>query len=550
MAREKKSRKTKKSSGDVPKGFGKYALICGLILIAFAVLVWLSLCFAIRNLDDQIRNWISANYKNAMVDDVTVSPSGAIELKNLKICPEEERSEATWDGESLILIIKLLPILKGKIIPERIILDGFIFRFKRRADGSFVLPELIPRSANAQGGMVQLNSFSFVIKNSEVHYIENSNEIEKPIKLKLENLNANGRYKRSGNIVINNLSGEFEGARIKTKGECSVLPPFSSDFKIKIDDLNLSHFVNSFARIFQSDLALLPSGVGAFDLKLTGKLLEPEIKGTCNMKEVVLGNFHINDAHFDLEYANKLLSLANGIAKAYKGRINMTSEIDMREQIPSFTIDAEAKGIDLGEYVRGFGKEIDPPVSGSFDGTFGCNGDFYSVESLKGEGNLYCKGGIYLNPFKDVKPGMFSVRQDKYMEFIELTVNFNIADSKFDFDRIDMKSKWVDLKASGDFGFDWSADIEGTINASTELLKPSEGFKEISEFLTKKVNRVPVRFVLSGSLPNYSIHTALSEEAINSLLGDNDELRRRALELLRQYFGEETSDAISNSLPN
>ena len=551
MVNGRKSEQISKTESGGFKRLKSITICCLLIILAFIVMLIVAANLSVKPLEKKIREYLDSI--NVSAGSVNVSLSSGVVITNVKCWPEEKEGEPVWYGKSLTLKIHLLPLIRGKVVPKKIILDGFVFQFEQKSDGEFILPQLLFAPQNAQGGMVRLSSLLFTVKNSQVRYKEQANRFENPIDVQFDNINCDGKYYDSGRINLSNLKGEYAGAPINLNGEFSISVPYSASLHIKAEQLDLSNFANSLARLFPSDQSLLPSGGGSFDLKLTGTLPKPEIKGTCHLNKIKLGDVHINDVNFEVNYSDKQLSFKDGVAKAYNGRINISGTIDARDIIPTFTIDAEVKGFDIGKYLDSLGKNIDPVVIGPFDGSFHGGGNFYSKDAFHGEGTLKCSGGTYLNPFQNAKLNMFSQRQEQYMGFIHLDIDYGIENEKFDFKQINMQSKWIELTASGEFSFDWDANIKGKITASTELIKATSGFKEVIEFLGRKKDKIPVNFLMTGTYPDYTFHTALPEEVIDEFLGDDQERRERARELWRRYFGEGNegiSDTVINTIPD
>ena len=475
-------------------------------------------------------------------------------LDDFKFFPESEGFVIpSWTGERLTLKVRFWSLLGGKIIPQKVILENFTFHIRQNPNGTFDFPTIQP--SNAQVGTFHLKNLKFVVKNSMIIYEENRAHIEpplEPLNLEIDDVNASGTYYSSGRVVIRSFQGTFLKSRVKFNGQVKTASPYETDISISMGKLGLSQFARSLARLFPSENRMLPTGDGEVTAEFKGSLLEPVIKGKCKLNNAVLGNASLQEVYFNIDFENKRLTISNGLAKAYNGRIILSGFVDANEIPPRFNLETEVKNIDIGQYIQELNKGIDP-VYGSFSGSFKGDGDFMSSASFTGEGGLSCNNGMYLNPFKGAKGGFFSTRQEEKMGFDKLDMEFGIADAKFNLKKLDMKSKYLDLSAAGDMKFDGTIDMTGTIITSGELLKSNARFSEIFPFLSKANIRIPIRFALTGMPGDYTFHSALTKEAIDKLLGNDAALKESAKILLEKYFGignSDLSDSITNQIPD
>ena len=211
------------------------------------------------------------------------------------------------------------------------------------------------------------------------------------------------------------------------------------------------------------------------------------------------------------------------------------------------------KNINLGSYIKERftrdGQCTIDPVSGSFDGKFSCNGDFVNLSNFKGVGELSCEKGMYLNPFKCAKVGLFHKRQETRMGFQTLVMDLSIYEHEIFLSRFNLQSKSAEINADGIIDFDGSMNLQGTITAESELFRFNEYFKEIFDLLPVDNVNIPVKFRLTGNPSKYVVETAFSEEIINKYLGDDKARKHAARKLLEKYFGEAAGN-FAESIPD
>ena len=538
----------------------KFVIVIGIaIILVFIGLtaIILSSGYVINLQKDRINKYIDDSFSGQVkVGSIGGNIARGFVLEDVKFIPKsDDFSIPSWTGDRLTLKVGLWSLLNGKVIPQKVVLENFTIRFHQNPDGKFDFPAFLPSSYNSQGGTFQLKNLRFIVKNSMIIYEENRAFVEPPLEpmnLEVDNVNAHGTYYGSGRVVVNRFHGDFLKSKVEFQGQVKTASPYETDISLKIDKLGLSQFARSLARLFPSENKMLPVGDGEVSATFKGTLAKPEINGKCKLNNATLGNANLQEVYFDFKFDNKRLTISNGVAKAYNGRIKLSGYVDANFIPPEFNLDTEVKDIDVGQYIQEMGRGIDP-VYGSFSGSFKGNGDFISSSTFTGDGNLNCTNGMYLNPFKGAKGGFFSIRQEDKMGFDSLDVEFDIANAAFNMKKLDMKSKWMDLSAAGEVRFDGTVDLMGTIITSSDLIKSNTRFNDIFPFLSNSGVRIPIRFALTGLPGNYTFHSALTEEAIDKLLGKDEARREAARMLLEQYFGNGNSNitnSITNSIPD
>lgn len=523
------------------------------VIISIPVVIILSIPISgiILNIyREDLHKYIRDTYKGYIhVGEIKGNLATGLVLEDVYFLPENENlSLPVWTGEKIIIKLKLLSLLAGHPRPSKIILDNFVFRIEQRKDGTFRLPPILPVQGNSQGGSYEPDDIGIVINDSKVIYEENADFISSPLMIEIGNVNASSFYRKNGKLSIGKLTGELLNSKISAKGYTHVKNSDESNIELQISDLGLWQLCDTLGRLFPTTEGCRPAGEGDFNLRITGSILNPSIDGSCYLDSLSIGNFHLEEMHLELNYKDKLLQLTDGVAKAYDGRIVLSGSIATNEKPAGFHLSTAVMNLDLGKYIREIDQRLDP-VSGLFNGQFKAEGDFGDINMFKGDGFLECAKGMYMNPFRDHPNPQPRQYRSERMGFDVLEVEFNLENSKLLIDNFYLDSKYVDIESSGSIAFDGNLNIEGTLKAQSNLLKSSDEFSDIISFLPVKDIQIPVKFRLTGKPGNFQIQSALPEEMINSLLGEDYVRREAARQILQKYLGEGSSD-LGSQIPS
>jgi hypothetical protein len=474
-------------------------------------------------------------------------------LEDLYFLPEGEMvSLPVWVGDRLTIQFRIPPLFSGKWSPKKIILENFIFRFEQAPDGTFRLPPLYPGSVNAQGGQFNLDDIKIIVNNSKVTYEENPKVWASPLHLEAERIYASGTYFKGNNLRIHRADCRFIDSNLNFHGKMETIKPYKSDLMLEMKDVGMWQLAEALGRLFESDRKIRPSGTGNVNAKISGPILNPKLDGKCTLDDAKFGNFRFGDAHFTLSYLDKKLKLNDGVAIAYDGRVALNGSVNASQNPPTFELDAQIIDLNLSSYL---GQTVEGlnPVFGKFSGEFHGFGDFKNPDLFVAKASLRCDKGMYMNPFKGAETGFLEIRQKDKMGFDSLNIDINLQKESVAVNEFHFSSQWIDITASGRMQFDGTLEILGVISADSVLLKVNKQFAQIARFLPLKNIKVPVKFRLNGTPRNYVVYTALSEETINSLLGDDEARKAAARQLLDQYFGDsgyDTDNVVEDVMPD
>ena len=532
--------------------FGVWAII---IFLAILLLYFLGSGFFLGYSREKILDYINKSTTAQLhVKKIKGNLSSYLVLEDVRCTLDDTfPPEQIFTSESISLKFSIWDILSGNYFPKKVVLDGFVLQMKQDKEGHFRLPKITHAPDNAQGGRMILENMRIIINNSSFRYIENEDKYDNPLKLNVDDINASIQLKKSGQIKISRFKGKFLESEVSIRGEIDVFSSYESDLKLDVEKIAIWQLAKALGRLFPTENKLRPTGDGEMNLRITGPIQDPSIDGKCHLVEARIGNFRIEDAHLKLKYLNKNIELSEGIAKSYDGRITIAGKIDASVQPPEFKLDAEMKNINLGLFIKERyikdGKCTLDPVSGSFDGKFSCSGDFVKLSNFKGEGELSCEKGIYLNPFKSAKVGLFHKRQETRMGFQSLEMEITILELEIFLNKFNLHSKSTEIKADGIIDFDGSMHLQGTITAESELFRFNEKFREIFDLLPVDNVSIPVKFRLTGKPTEYVLESAFPEEIIDKYLGDDEARKRTARKLLEKYFGE-AAGSLAETIPD
>ncbi|MFH1515944.1 MAG: AsmA-like C-terminal region-containing protein [bacterium] len=545
-----KRKKAAKKPPTTPKNLKFFAIIALCIFFGIISIILIAGGFILNCNRDKILDYVDKHYSGQIgVGDISGNFFSGLVLEDLYFLHDKDNvSLPVWTGDKLTIKYNLSGIFSGKFTPGTVILDGFVLRIVQQKDGSFKFPQLIPHPVNAQGGQMNIGNFKIIVKNSRLDYNENEDFINSPLNIEIKEINATANYHDTGKLRIRRCNGKFLESNISIRGEIETNSILESSLNLEIDDIGLWQLAGAMGHLFPSSSKLRPTGECKINAKITGPLAAPKLEGTCQLDNASIGNFNLKDTLFQIKYLNKNIQLSEGIAKAYNGRISLEGNIDASQNPPTFELNAEAMGFDLGNYISELENGLDP-VSGSFDGKFSCKGDFVNLSNLVGKGELHCNQGMYLNPFKGADTGFLGKRQEKKMGFKSLDIDFNIEQLELLIDSFRLESNWIEIIADGLVEFSGTLNIQGTIIADSELFKANEKFNEITSLLSLKNVKIPVKFKLLGEPSDYVLQSAFPKETIERLLGDNAAIKQKANDLLENYFGK-TAQNIPDILPD
>jgi len=527
--------------------YGFWALI---IIVIFGVLIFLGSSVFLNFYREHITDYINKYSEgHLVVAEIKGNIASYLILEDVYYTVKDVvPPEYVFTSDSIALKFSIWDLLSRNVIPKKVILDGFALHIRQDEDGNYILPRITPPPENAQGGQMSMPDMRIIIKNSSLDYTENKRKFKNPLELNVDDINASVFLNKSGKLKIRRCTGKFLESELSARGEIETFSSYESSLKLDVEKIALWQLANTLGRLFPSESKLRPTGDGEIQVRISGPILNPRIEGKGHLDKATIGKFHIEDAHFKLKYMNKNVELTEGIAKCYDGRIIISGEINADANPPKFKLDAKMKDFNLGMYIKQLECGVDP-VSGSFDGKFTCSGDFVNLSGFKGEGELSCENGMYLNPFKKASTGLFKKRQEVRMGFKSLDMDLAINELEVFLNRFEMESSSTKIDADGIIDFDGSMNLEGTIIADSQLFKFNERFSELFELLPARNVNIPVRFRLTGKPSEYILESAFPEEIIDKYLGNDETRKRAAQKLLEKYFGE-AAGMFSETIPD
>ncbi len=189
-------------------------------------------------------------------------------------------------------------------------------------------------------------------------------------------------------------------------------------------------------------------------------------------KRVEIKNLFFDDFYMHASFKDKVAQYKNIKGVLGEGAINANLVFDFRQRPSFYTIELEAKNVDIINIPRFFEKETeDFKLEGPFDGKMLLKGKSKKPETITGWANINITDGrLWDSPL--LKPIWLTIRNfSPKLEkpvFKSVQADFKIGNQLLQTENLELKSPGLILKAEGTIGFNQSVDMLFNI----KFLKP------------------------------------------------------------------------------
>ena len=273
-------------------------------------------------------------------------------------------------------------------------------------------------------------------------------------------------------------------------------------------------------------------------------LKKMRVEGSVSLKKVIYSGFTVTNGNLKLAMANGVLESPGLAGNVAGGSFNMPLRADLAAKELAFTVKPSLNGVDINELLSAFTASLKDSIKGKLTGQVEVSGVGTEWEkmnkTLAGGGHLELQDGS-IKGF-DLFGGLVGdwAKSDTARKYTQQNVGKNeyamLAETKFTRFSGDVKLKngvakvpeavmavsQGQVKAEGEFGFDYRADFHGQL-----LVNPDDSRKicqsagigpEFQAFLLQDGQMV-WPFALKGTYPNLKV--SLDTAAYGKVVGEN-----------------------------
>ncbi|MBI4335060.1 MAG: hypothetical protein HY589_00215, partial [Candidatus Omnitrophica bacterium] len=220
---------------------------------------------------------------------------------------------------------------------------------------------------------------------------------------------------------------------------------------------------------------------------------------------ISLWGLQLSQARIDLVMRDKHVYISELSARPYDGSLLATAEIDLSQPNPPYTANLVLEGLELRGLAADAGLK-DKPVSGTALCKINCRGYGKNLETLRGEGLLFVKGGyLWEIPLLKGLANLLFMPNLSSIVFDEASANFAIANKAVSTSNLKFHSQNVGLLAEGSLFFDGGLDFLVTTRLSENFIKETSDFERIAGALLAETGQYMGRVKVGGSVkkPEY-----------------------------------------------
>lgn len=437
-----------------------------LFLLAAALLLWLASALVVSINAPKIAQAIEA----ALGPGFEVGEVGGDLFRGVLISGCSAAPDPTLDSSGLPLLkagqcritLDWVRAFQGQLAVGEIRFSDVELDLRRGTSGQLLWPPFIARAATAQGASWNLSAFGWRLERAQVrfHPAAPAGVTVRPVPITVPL--AAGRFDPASHFQISQCQGDIAGSAWTLAGTLALSGDQALNGLWRVREAGLFTLAEAFTsgQPGALDTAILPSGTVDGALNIGGTLKDPRLSGKVNWREGKLRHFAVEQGSLDLEWRPGLLTLRDGVLKAYGGRLQSTGAMDFRVTPPTYLFTAQTEGLQLGDFLAaaGYGKiEFSGQVAGQFEG----GGPLTGLEDFRASGLLTAKDGQLLNPLYD--PAVGGV--ERLLKYKSLTTGIEIARQTIELRDTKLDSPDLQLAGRGWIHFRGDLDCTATLSA-------------------------------------------------------------------------------------
>jgi hypothetical protein len=285
----------------------------------------------------------------------------------------------------------------------------------------------------------------------------------------------------SGNLVMEDENLTFSNASISVNkiplsidGKFYNFKKLNLDLKISTQDADLSRAIAFFDQTAGLDL----KGSAVAEITLKGSIFSPLAQGTVSTQNSSFYKQNFS-AKSTFNYANKILKINILNLNAYQGNISGNCLIDFKKEIPSLSLDATLRNLDINSIAQ-----KSPGLEGKMNGKLKLSGP---LNNLNGSLSAQLNNALLLGQSID-----------------RAASNFRIIEGNIEIDNLSASSRTASIKTSGsitrDMFFDFSAQAQGiklsgkgifgAMEATVDSFEGKVSWKLDEKFLTSPLKNI------------------------------------------------------------
>lgn len=328
------------------------------------------------------------------------------------------------------------------------------------------------------------------------------------MKLKTDDIALDSRFRlNQDNIHILRISGKYLNSLFKATGDITNLKKpnvlLRGDTVLDLTDLR-KIFPNTSETLTKLDI----KGICNLELYLNGTWEDPRnfeatIKGASD--NINAWGLKLNDVKLDLNMKDKRFAVSEFSAKPYDGTLLATMDMDSTQPNPPYMINLGLEGIDLSKLILDTNLK-DKPISGEAFLKASLRGYGKNMETIKGEGRLYIKGGkIWEIPLLKGLADLLFLPNLSSIVFDEVSSDFTIVNKSVSTGNLALHSQNVSLLGEGGVSFDGTIDLLITTTISENFAKGTSEFSRLASTLLAKAGQLIGNIRIIGTIkkPEY-----------------------------------------------
>lgn len=436
--------------------------------------------------------------------------------------PEEERDGSAGGPVIQAAKAKVQPdwttLLRGPLAIRHIAFEDVQIELRRDKSGDILWPPFLSRAAAAQGASLATTPFTWNLIRAEIRY-HFPRDGAVPVKVDIPN--ANGRFAPGDRFQIERCRGTVAESHWELGGSLLLDGTNTLDGFWELRDAGIWTLTQaltgggSVSAPSPIDSAALPSGVVTGRLSIGGTMGDPDLSGQVIWNEGAIRHFKVDQGELQLQWRPGVLTLKEGVVKAYDGRIAATGSIDLRRYPPVYTLEARSNGIALGNFLNdaGFGKI---GLTGTFGGVFKAEGDLVSLDSFVGGGDLTADNGKMANPL--YAPGN---AMPQTIDYDHLKTNLRVRNRLVNLRETSVNGDDFVLDGSGDVSFDGALDLDAVLTAQARHFIDHPLYGPPIAAMGVQDKEIPMYLTVGGTLQQPQVRTEVDKSALFESAGSS-----------------------------
>ncbi|HYE78285.1 MAG TPA: AsmA-like C-terminal region-containing protein [bacterium] len=429
--------------------------------------------------------------------------------------PDEER-EGSRGGPVIQaakarLVADWRSLAGGPLTIRHISFEDVQIDLRRGRHGEILWPPFISRAGTAQGAAaVAMEPFTWSLVRAEIRY-----HFPRPdaLPVAVDIPSASGRYAPGDQFQIEQCRGTIAESHWNLAGSLRLNGSQELNGIWELRDAGIWTLTQALTGGGTTgpkplDSAAIPTGLINGKLAIGGTFRDPSLSGKIDWKEGAIRHFRVDQGELQLQWRPGLLTLKEGVVKAYGGRIAATGAIDLRQFPATYRLQAHSNEIQLGGFLEdaGFGKV---GLTGSFNGSFDAEGSLADVSSFGGRGKVEATNGEMKNPLYG--PGV-SVPQT--IRYDRLSTDLTVVRNRVYLQDTAVEGEDLALEGEGEVGFDGTLNLQATLTAPARQFASHPLYGPSITALGLENERVPMRLTVRGTLAAPEVQAEVDQAAL------------------------------------